>query len=95
MFKPLNKDNIKNIMSILVNDLNTRLLDKELMVKLTDKASEYIADNAYDPMYGARPLKRYLQKTVETLVAKLILADEVTKGGEITKDLEDGELVAR
>ncbi len=95
MFKPLNKDNIKNIMSILVNDLNTRLLDKELMVKLTDKASEYIADNAYDPMYGARPLKRYLQKTVETLVAKLILADEVTKGGEITIDLEDGELVAR
>lgn len=70
MFKPLTKNNIQGIISILMDDLNKRLADKELKVELTDGAVKYIADNAYEPAFGARPLKRFLQKNIETLLAK-------------------------
>ena len=73
MFKPLTKNNIQGIISILMDDLNKRLADKELKVELTDEAVKYIADNAYEPAFGARPLKRFLQKNIETLLAKEIL----------------------
>lgn len=77
MFKPLTKDNIGNIINLLMADLNKRLADREITVELSDAASHFIVENGYDPIYGARPLKRFLQKHVETLSAKLILADEV------------------
>ena len=80
MFKPLNKDNIGSIINLLINDVNRRLEDKELKVVLSDTAKDYIVDHGFDPMYGARPLKRYVQKSVETLAAKLILAGDVSTG---------------
>ena len=85
MFKPLTKDNIGHIINLLMDDLNKRLVEKEIKVELTDSAKKFITDNGYDPIYGARPLKRYLQKHVETLAAKLILGDgERTVGrGEV------------
>ncbi|MCI5501774.1 MAG: ATP-dependent chaperone ClpB [Lachnospiraceae bacterium] len=89
MFKPLTKSNINGIIDILLDDLNKRLADKELHVELTDAAMDYIADEAYEPAFGARPLKRYLQKTVETLLAKKILGDEVHAGETITLDVAD------
>ena len=84
MFKPLTKNNIQGIISILMDDLNKRLADKELKVELTDDAIKYIADNAYEPAFGARPLKRFLQKNIETLLAKEILGDKVHTGDVIT-----------
>ena len=75
-------------------DLNKRLVDKEITVELTDTAKQFITDNGYDPVYGARPLKRYLQKHVETLAAKLILADGVRAGDTILIDVKDGKLSA-
>ena len=89
LFKPLTKSNINGIIDILLDDLNKRLADKELHVKLSDAAIDYIADEAYEPAFGARPLKRYLQKTVETLLAKKILGDEVHAGETITIDVAD------
>ena len=94
MFKPLTKDNIGNIITLLMKDLNRRLADKEISVELTDAATQYIIDNGYDPVYGARPLKRFLQKHVETLSAKLILSDGIRTGQTIVIDLVDGSLVA-
>ena len=94
MFKPLTKDNIGNIIKLLMEDLNKRLADRELKVELTKAAEDYITEKGYDPVYGARPLKRFLQKYVETLVAKLILADKVREGDTILIDLTDGELTA-
>ena len=95
MFKPLTKDNIGNIINLLITDLNKRLSDREITVELTDAAKQYIVDNGYDPVYGARPLKRFLQKHVETLSAKLILADEVREGDTILIDVEGDHLTAR
>ena len=95
MFKPLTKDNISNIINLLVADVNKRLADKELEIVLTDAAKDFIVENGFDPMYGARPLKRYVQKTVETLAAKLILEGNINTGDEIEIDLIDGKLVAR
>ncbi|MBU5459458.1 ATP-dependent chaperone ClpB [Anaerostipes sp. MSJ-23] len=95
MFKPLTKANITNIIDLLVKDLNRRLSDKELTVELTPKAKDYIADHGYEPMYGARPLKRYLQKSVETLAARLILSDGVDAEDTILIDVENGELTAK
>ena len=83
MFKPLTKDNINGIMELLIASLNKLLDDRQLTVKVTDEARNYIIDAAYDPMYGARPLRRYLQKSVETLAAKLILSDELSEGDTI------------
>lgn len=96
MFKPLTKDNITGIIDLMVADLNKRLADREVTIKLTSAAKDYIVENGYDPMYGARPLRRYLQKTVETLSAKLILSGNVDAGDEIVIDVDREEgLVAR
>ena len=95
MFKPLTKGNIRNIIDLLIKDLNKRLEDKELHLELTDAAINFITEEAYDPIYGARPLKRYLQKHVETLTAKLILSDAVHQTDTIIIDLENGSLTAR
>ena len=94
MFKPLTKDNIGGIIELLVEDVNKRLADRELSISLTDSARQFIVENGYDPVYGARPLKRYLQKNVETLAARLILADGVRAGDVIQIDLQDGKLTA-
>ena len=94
MFKPFTNDNIGNIIDLLVTDLNKRLADKELTLKITDEAKNYIMDHGYDPIYGARPLKRYIQKNVDTLVAKLILAGNVGAQDVITIDVKDDQLTA-
>jgi ATP-dependent Clp protease ATP-binding subunit ClpB len=94
LFKPLTKDNIGNIITLLMDDLNSRLVDKEIKVCLTESAKDYIVEHGYDPIYGARPLKRYLQKYVETLSAKLILADKVAAGDTICIDVTDDALTA-
>ena len=95
MFKPLTRDDIGNILDLLINDLNKRIADRDFKVVLTDAARQLVAERGYDPAFGARPLKRYLQKNVETLVAKLILSDKVTPGKEVVIDVENGELVGR
>ena len=95
LFKPLTKDNISGIINLIVADLNHRLEDKQLSIELSTDAEQFIVDNAYDPIYGARPLKRYIQKYVETLSAKLILADQVQMGDTILIAVENGELVAK
>ena len=94
MFKPLTKSNIGGIIRLIIEDLNKRLADKELTIELSKEAEQFIIDNGYDPVYGARPLKRYIQKYVETLAAKLILADEVDAGDTIVIHVEDGQLTA-
>ena len=94
LFKPLTKNNIGSIIDLLVADINKRLADKELVVALSDSAKQFIVDNGYDPVYGARPLKRYLQKNVETLAARLILSDGVHTGDTIRIDVVDGKLKA-
>ena len=95
MFKPLTKDNIGHIIHLLMKELNDRLVEREISVELTPEAEQFIVDNGYDPVYGARPLKRFLQKHVETLSAKLILSDQVRAGDVIVIDLENGKLEAR
>ena len=95
MFKPLSKQDIGGIISLIIADLNHRLEDRELAVELTDNARDFIVENAYDPLYGARPLKRYIQKYVETLSAKLILSDGVKSRDIILIDVVDGTLTAR
>ncbi len=91
LFKPLTKENISSIVDLCVADLNKRLADREIAIELTDAAKTFITDNGYDPVYGARPLKRYLQKNVETLAAKIILGGNVREGNTIVIDLsEDG-----
>ncbi len=95
LFKPLTKDNISGIVDLIIEDLNKRLTDKELTVTLTEEARAFIIDEAYDPIYGARPLKRYIQKYVETLSAKLILGGDVDEGDTIVIDKENDTLIAR
>ena len=95
LFKPLTKDNIGGIIHLIVNDLNRRLADKELTIELSEEAGEFIVENAYNPVYGARPLKRYVQKYVETLAAKLILADQVREGDTILISVENDNLKAQ
>ncbi len=94
LFKPLTKDNIGGIIDLILADLNRRLSDRELTVELSDEARTFILENGYEPAYGARPLKRYIQKYVETLSAKLILADGVTVGDHIRIVVKDGALAA-
>ena len=94
MFKPLTKGNIGGIINLIIDDLNKRLADKELTIELTDEAKHFIIENGYDPVYGARPLKRYIQKYVETLAAKLILAGDLDSGDTIVIDVENGQLTA-
>lgn len=94
MFKPLTKENIGGIITLLMKDLNKRLVEREITVELSDAANRFIVDHGYDPVYGARPLKRFLQKHVETLSAKLILADEVRAKDIILIDVEGDHLTA-
>lgn len=95
LFKPLTKDNISGIIRLIVDDLNRRLADRELTIELTPEAEMFVVENAYDPVYGARPLKRYIQKYVETLSAKLILSDQVDAKDTILITVEKEALTAR
>ncbi len=95
MFKPLTRNNIGGIVDLIVANLNRRLADKDLKISLTDAAKKYVADNGYDPVYGARPLKRYLQKNVETLAAKVILEGKVNMGDTIIFDVDNNQLVVK
>ena len=90
----MTKQNIRAIIDLLAEDVNRRLEEKELRIELTEAAKDFVVDGGYDPMYGARPLKRYLQKNVETLAAKLILAGNVGRGSAILIDVKDGKLTA-
>ena len=94
LFTPLSKDNIAGIIDLIIADLNKRLEDRQISIRLTDAAKQFVADAAYDPSYGARPIKRYIQKHVETLSAKLILQDNVDEGDTIVIDVADGKLTA-
>ena len=92
LFKPLTKENIGGIIELLIGELNRRLAEQQLAIELTDAAKQYIIDRGYDPVYGARPLRRFLQQSVETLSAKMILAGNIHEGQTIRIDLKDGEL---
>ena len=94
-YKPLTKGNVTHIIDLMVADINRRLEDKQLTVELTAAAKDQIIDAAYDPIYGARPLRRYLQHTVETLISRKIIADQVEGGQQLTVDVENGELVVK
>ena len=91
-YKPLTKENVSHIVDLMVDDLNGRLRDKRLTVSLTQPAKEFVLDKAYDPAFGARPLRRYLQHTVETLISKQIIAGRVEPGARLAVDVQDGEL---
>jgi ATP-dependent Clp protease ATP-binding subunit ClpB len=94
MFKPLTKRNIAGIVELLVKDINKRLADRQIRIELTEDAKDYVVENGYDSMYGARPLKRYLQKHVETLAARVILSDGLHEGDTILIKVEGDKLVA-
>ena len=91
-YKPLTKDNVTHIVDLLLENLNQRLSQRELRCELTAAAKELIIENAYDPLYGARPLRRYLQHTLETLMSRAIIAGEVTEGETVTIDAAEGKL---
>ena len=95
LFKPLTKDNLTGIIDIMVEGLKKRLADRSLKLCITDKAKELIIERGYDPLYGARPLRRYLQSSVETLLARAILSGDVAAGSTLTVDVENDELVCR
>ena len=94
-YKPLTKENITSIVDLLIGSLNKRLADKQLTVELTPAAKTYVIDNGYDPLYGARPLRRFLQHTVETLVGRKMIADEVLPGTTLVVDCENDQLIVR
>ena len=94
-YKPLTKENVRGIVDLLVKDLAKRMEDKQLKIVVTDAAKDLIIEKAYDPIYGARPLKRYMQSTVETLIARRIIATDPTPGSTMTVDVENGELIVR
>ena len=93
MFKPLTKANIEDIIALVAADINKRLSDKEISFVLTKEAKQYIADTAYDPVYGARPLKRFMQKNIETLLARKILEGDIHQGDVITIDKAENGFV--
>ena len=95
MFKPLNKDNLSYIVDLLIDGVNKMLEDKEVSIRLTDAAKTFVIDNGYDPNFGARPLKRYIQRTVETLAARIILEGDIDTGSVIEIDVKDGKLDAK
>jgi ATP-dependent Clp protease ATP-binding subunit ClpB len=95
LFKPLTKDNIGMIVDLMVKELDHRLSDQELSLELTEEARAHVIENGYDPVYGARPLKRYLQKYVETLAAKRILSGDVHQGNTIVLDVQNGEFITK
>ena len=94
MFKPLTKENISHITDLMITDINRRLTDRQLKVELRDVARNYVTEHGYDPQFGARPLRRFIQKNVETLVARIILEDKVQEGNTITLDVKDDKLDA-
>ncbi len=95
MFKPLTRENIRGIVELIIANLNQRLADRDLKIAMTDAAKKYVAENGYDPVYGARPLKRYLQKNVETLAARVILEGKVSMGDTIMFDVQQDKLIVR
>ena len=95
LFKPLTKSNITSIIDLLLNELNERLAERELKIELTAGAKTFIADHGFDPVYGARPLKRYMQKYVETLAARLILGGDLSTGETVVIDVDGDKLAAR
>ena len=95
MFRPLTKDNLNGIIDIMVEGLRARLADKSLKLDITDAAKSLIIERGYDPLYGARPLRRYLQSSVETLIARRILSGDIAAGATLTVDVENGELICR
>ncbi len=95
LFHPLTRDNIGNIIDLMMNEVNARLKDQDILISLTPAAKQYIIDGGYEPQFGARPLRRYLQKNVETIAAKLILKGEVMQGDIIVVDVSDGKLSAK
>jgi ATP-dependent Clp protease ATP-binding subunit ClpB len=95
LFKPLTKENVGGIIKLLVKDLNARIEDKGITVELTQAAEDYVVDKGYDPAYGARPLKRYLQRNVETMAAREMLSQTITDGDTLLIDVKDGELCAQ
>ncbi|MCF0174724.1 MAG: type VI secretion system ATPase TssH, partial [Bacteroidales bacterium] len=94
LFKPLTKDSIASIVDLILAGVNKRLADQELSITLSPEAKSFVIERGYDPIYGARPLKRYVQKHIETLAAKAILGGEIAGGDEIHIALENGELKA-
>ena len=92
MFKPLTKDNISGIVDLMMKSLNERLADRQLSIVLTGAAKQFIIDHGYDPVYGARPLRRYLQSTVENIAARIILGGEIHEGTTIVIDVKNGKL---
>ena len=95
MFRPLTIDNLNGIIDIMVEGLRARLADKSLKLDITDAAKALIIERGYDPLYGARPLRRYLQSSVETLIARRILSGDIADGATLTVDVENGELICR
>ena len=93
LFRPLTRENLNSIIDLMVESLRKRLKDRDLDLELTDAAKELIIERGYDPLYGARPLRRVLQSSVETLVARTILRGDISAGSTITVDARDGELV--
>ena len=94
-YTPLTRDQISGILQLMLKDLSGRLADRHLSVELTDAAKEYVIDNGYDPVYGARPLKRFLQRAVETPIAWMLIAEDVPEGSEIVVDVENGEITVK
>ena len=94
LFKPLTKENLKGITDLILNEINKLLSDRQISIEMTEEAKQFVTDHGYDPNFGARPLKRYIQKTVETLAAKLILEGDISAGSVIKIDVKDGELTA-
>ena len=95
MFHPLTRENLGGIIDIMIGSLRARLAEKELGLELTDAAKQLVIERGFDPLYGARPLRRYLQSSVETLIARTILSGNISAGSTITVDVQDGELVCR
>ena len=95
LFKPLTKDNIGEIVKLMIKDVNRRLEEKEISIELTDEAMKFVTENGYDPTYGARPLKRFLQKYVETAAARIIVEGNISPGDVILCDVVDGKLEAK
>ena len=93
IFKPLSKSDVSHIIDLLTNDLNKRLFDRQISIELTDNAKDYIIENGYEPHFGARPIKRFMQRELETKIAKAILEGNSGNNGKYTVDAEGGELV--
>jgi ATP-dependent Clp protease ATP-binding subunit ClpB len=95
MFKPLTKANIGGIVDLIMQELNDRLADRQLHIELTPAAKQFVIDQGYDPVYGARPLRRYIQKNVETMAAKIILGGDIHEGSTITIDSDGISLISK